>query len=84
MISDDCFFGYILNAGDIPVWGQIGTNPSDEVDISRCARRCNNEPECCSFEYSETTEKCNLNTGCAPTSEKFEDYSFCVKGMYKM
>ena len=83
MISDDCPAGYILNTGDIPGWGQVGSNPSIEDAVSGCSERCNDEPQCCSFEYSKTEKKCSLNTGCSPTTGAYKDYAFCVRGTGK-
>ena len=81
MISEECAgVGYVLNVGDIPGWGQIGSTTT-ENSISGCSDRCDGEPECCSFEYSKTEKKCNLNTGCTPTTGEYKDYAFCVKGM---
>ena len=83
MISDECAgVGYVLNAGDIGGTGQIGQYT--ENSISGCAARCDGIPECCSFEYSTTENKCNLNRDCSPTSGVYKDYYFCVKGMYKL
>ena len=84
MISDECAgVGYILIAGDIGGSGQI-SGPHTENSISGCADRCDGKPECCSFEYSTSENKCNLNRDCSPTSGVYNDYYFCVKGMYKM
>ena len=46
-----------------------------------CARRCDANSKCCSFEYSPKREMCNLNSECQPTSPEFEDFDFCVKGI---
>ena len=85
MISEDCAgVGYVLNAGDIAgSWGQI-SGEFIENSISGCSDRCDGEPECCSFEYSTSENKCNLNRDCSPDSGVYKDYSFCVKGMYEM
>ena len=56
---------------------------SIEDSVYGCSKRCNDEPKCCSFEYSQTEKICNLNKDCAPTSLQFKDYKFCVKGMCK-
>ena len=71
---------YVLKEGDIPGWGQIGHNKTVVATITDCSNMCNNEPNCCSFEYSRTDKKCNLNTGCIPTQNKYLDYRFCAKG----
>ena len=78
--SDFCPAGFLLRPGDIPGRGQIGNNPSTETTISDCSDRCNREPNCCSFEYSATEKKCNLNRDCQPTRGVHKDYRFCSKG----
>ena len=76
-----CPDGYKLKEGDIPGWGQIGHNKTVVATITDCSNMCNNEPNCCSFEYSRTDKKCNLNTDCIPTQNKYLDYHFCtIKG----
>ena len=77
-----CPAGFVFLPGDIPGWGQIGSNPSTEATISDCSDRCNSEPNCCSFEYSATEKKCNLNRDCQPTQDVYKDYSFCSKGIF--
>ena len=83
-----CPAGFVLLPGDIDGWGQIGNNPSSEATISDCSDRCNMynvlyiEPHCCSFEYSATEKKCNLNRDCQPTQGVYKDYSFCSKGNF--
>ena len=75
-----CPAGFVFLPGDIPGVGQIGSNPSTEATISDCSDRCNREPNCCSFEYSATEKKCNLNRDCQPTRGVHKDYRFCSKG----
>ena len=71
----------MLYPGDIPGVGQIGSNPSIEESVLDCSERCIEETNCCSFEYSSTEKKCNLNIDCQPTTEAvYKDYSFCSKG----
>ena len=77
--NSDCPNGFTLMEGDIPGWGQVGSNPTIESTIVGCANRCNDESSCCSFEYSPTTKKCNLNSDCEPTQGVFQDYAFCTK-----
>ena len=72
----------MLIPGDLPGWGQIGSNPSIEATISDCSDRCNGQTNCCSFEYSASTKKCNLNSDCQPTGNVYQDYSFCSKGKF--
>ena len=79
-----CPEGYILVEGDVGGYGNVG-DPSSvpDQDLGSCATLCNNLPnECCSFEWSLTEKKCNLNQECAPTGNKFRDYLFCVKGAF--
>ena len=86
IISGGCPVGYNLNNGDIAGWGYIGR--FYENTISRCAKRCNDDPDCCSFEYSPTDRSCcnkqnvrtncNLNYYCNPNGEMFLDYMFCT------
>ena len=70
----------MLIPGDIPGVGQIGSNPSIEESILDCSDRCIGETNCCSFEYSATEKKCNLNSDCQPSQAVYKDYSFCSKG----
>ena len=71
----------MLIPGDIPGVGQIGSNPSIEESVLDCSERCNVETNCCSFEYSSTEKKCNLNIDCQPTTQAvYKDYGFCSKG----
>ena len=76
-----CPFPYSNDVGDVPGWGSIKSLPSIS-NIESCARHCSTTPfRCCSFEYSPTRRKCNLNTECRPTTTAvFGDYAFCVKG----
>ena len=73
-----CPSGYTSHPGDIYGHSQIGTT-STETDISGCSQRCNDEADCCSFEYSTSEHYCNLNKDCAPTTSVYKDYNFCVK-----
>jgi hypothetical protein len=75
-----CPVGYELNPGDIPGWGQVGTNPSIETSIIGCSQRCDNQSKCCSFEYSQTEQYCSLNSDCKPADPVYKDYAFCSKG----
>ena len=49
-------------------------------NIGSCARLCESNPSCCSFEYSKTTLRCNLNSECEPDEQKYLDYDFCGRG----
>ena len=72
-----CPYGYTLKEGDIPGWGQLGS--TTESTIVECSNRCNDKSSCCSFEYSPTKKRCNLNRDCEPTEAKHQDYAFCTK-----
>ena len=78
-IFSDCPNGFTLMEGDIPGWGQVGSNPTRESTVEGCANRCNDESSCCSFEYSPTKKRCNLNRDCEPTESAYQDYAFCTK-----
>ena len=75
-----CPAGFVLIPGDLPGMGQIESNPSIEESVLDCSDKCNDETNCCSFEYSGTEKKCNLNSDCQPTQAVYKDYSFCSKG----
>ena len=68
-----------LVEGDYPGWGQIGSY-KDIRSTDVCARMCNfkTNPDCRSYEYSNTERRCNLNTVERPTEGKYKDYAFCV------
>ena len=85
-----CPENYTEYPGDVPGWGSIMslTSPHEFEyklppidDINSCAQACDGTLDCCSFEFSQTEVRCNLNTECGPTStEIYKDYTFCVKG----
>ena len=77
MLISVCGDGFTLKPGDIPGWGQIST--TTESTIIGCSNRCMHMSDCCSFEYSPTTKRCNLNKDCFPTQGVFQDYAFCTK-----
>ena len=82
-LNGQCPYGYVLKEGDIP--GSGLSLETVEATIADCSHRCNNKPNCCSFEYSQTEKKCNLNTGCTPTTGIILDqgslpWLFCTKG----
>ena len=83
-----CPENYKEYPGDVPGWGSIMSLPSfwgssdlpPINDMNSCAYACNLTPDCCSFEFSQTEVRCNLNTECGPTStENYNDYTFCGK-----
>ena len=74
-----CPDSYFYSAGDIHGPGSVRTIPSVS-SISSCGRLCDNDSACCSFEYSQWTDLCNLNKECLPTASVYQDFDFCVKG----
>ena len=83
-----CPENYTEYPGDVPGWGSIISLPNffaspdlPAIDnIDSCALACDLTPDCCSFEFSQTEVRCNLNTECGPTStENYNDYTFCGK-----
>ena len=77
--GSSCPVHYYKDAGDVPGWGSIQSLPSINNVVS-CARHCDVTSGCCSFEYSPTEMKCNLNRECRPTKGAYKDYAFYVKG----
>ena len=78
-LNGQCPYGYVLKEGDIP--GSGLSFETVEATIADCSNRCNNKPNCCSFEYSQTEKKCNLNTGCTSTTGQGSlPWLFCTKG----
>ena len=78
--SYQCPNGYFRLIGDVPGYGTIKGNIVKDT-ITKCAQWCESTNGCCSFEYSYTTLKCNLNSECYPTvqnpTEKENEF-FCV------
>ena len=80
----DCPQGYQLTQGDIPGWGNsIKPGGYLNQNIGQCKDLCNANNLCCSFEWSPTERRCNLNQECVPTEGKYKDYLFCHKPMSK-
>ena len=77
-VDTECSKGYVLVPGDIPGWGQI--QGRIKTDAKGCAELCNDNKDCCSYEYSPRKKRCNLNRDCKPTRKKFKDFNFCAKG----
>ena len=74
-----CPNGYFRLIGDVPGSGTIKGKYVHQ--ITKCAQWCESTSGCCSFEYSYTTLRCNLNSECYPTAtatETEKDF-FCVK-----
>merc|ERR1711962_494821 len=83
-----CPENYTEYPGDVPGWGSIISLPNffaspdlpPIINIDSCALACDFTTNCCSFEFSQTEMRCNLNTECGPTStENYNDYTFCGK-----
>ena len=73
----ECPEGYESKSGDVEENVQIGSF-TDVLTIMDCANHCRDTENCCSFEYSFTEFKCNLNSDCEPnTQEQYKDYYFC-------
>ena len=64
--------------GYSPGWGQL--KEKVQTDSMGCAKLCNHQDECCSYEHSPAEKLCNLNKDCKPTAQKYMEYNFCVKG----
>ena len=78
-IDSGCTNGYNLIHGDVPGWG-LQIKGRIKTNNKGCAKLCNEEKNCCSYEYSPTEKLCNLNKDCKPSAKVYKDYSFCVKG----
>ena len=62
----------------MPGWGSdIGSRL--DLTLEQCAKRCNNEISCLSFEHSPSKKKCNLNKIAEPTQDSNADFIFCSK-----
>merc|ERR1719312_2344450 len=78
--TGDCPQGYKLTPGDIPGWGDsIKPGGYLNQNMGQCKDLCNANNLCCSFEWSPTERRCNLNQECVPTEGKYKDYLFCHK-----
>ena len=69
---------YVYVAGD--VIGEGIRCIKRVYNFASCARHCDANSNCCSFEYSPKKHMCNLNSECQPTAKVWEDFNFCVKG----
>ena len=75
--SKECPEGYESKTGDVGGNGQIGSF-TQVLAIMDCSNHCRDTDNCCSFEYSFTEFKCNLNSDCEPNvQEQHKDYYFC-------
>jgi len=75
--SESCPSSYKYVAGDIPGGGIKAMRSVG--NIHDCAEHCKANANCCSFEYSRRTKRCNLNSECKPTRGVWQDYDFCVQ-----
>ena len=73
-----CPAGYDSKDGDIPGWGQI--RGRIRTTMEGCSEECNKQEGCCSYEFSYSSQLCNLNKDCQPSQPKYLDYYFCTKG----
>ena len=71
-----CTAGYLLQSGDIIGHG-IGENLASSVE--ECANWCTQEGNCCVFEYSPSTKKCQLHKDCHSNHAQYGDFMFCRK-----
>ena len=65
LITDEeqiCPVGYIEKSGDI-VGPGIETNRASSIE--ECAYRCSMNPDCCVFEYSQSSRECHIHGNCA-------------------
>ena len=75
-----CSAGYTMSVGDIAGSPDLGST-SNVASAEVCAQNCENAPTCCSFEWSQSSQTCNLNTGCdITTSTNDGDFLFCKRG----
>jgi len=76
-----CPQGYELTPGDVLGRGDsIKSGGYDDINlIDDCKDLCNSNALCCSFEWSPTEKRCNLNKECLPTKGWYKDYLFCHK-----
>ena len=72
-----CPSGYALMHGHLYGSGQLDT--FNVMNIKECSLKCDGEHSCCSFEYSPSESKCNLNKNCNPDGGIWRDFKFCSK-----
>merc|ERR1711862_725012 len=78
LFTEVCPLGWVTNDGDTPGWGQLGGGIFTG-NVGECTQRCEENPSCCSIEYSPTEKLCNLNRDCTPSAPKYKDYLYCTK-----
>ena len=77
-LTGSCPWGYVQQEGDAPGWGSdIGS--SLDLNKYECAKRCDSQTTCLSFEHSLKQMKCNLNKIADPSEIPYYDYIFCTK-----
>mmetsp|Transcript_92763 Transcript_92763/g.262344 ORF Transcript_92763/g.262344 Transcript_92763/m.262344 type:complete len:370 (-) Transcript_92763:86-1195(-) len=74
-----CPSGYSIVAGDVPGKDQFGLEGRKQATIYLCAAECDHMSGCRSFEWSQSTEACNLNKVAVPSAESFQDFVFCQR-----
>ena len=74
---EGCPDGFFNELGDIGGSGQIGGGI--KTTMAGCGKECTRTPACCSFEFSYTSQLCNLNSDCFPSLPPYLDYYFCTK-----
>mmetsp|Transcript_114970 Transcript_114970/g.245507 ORF Transcript_114970/g.245507 Transcript_114970/m.245507 type:complete len:550 (+) Transcript_114970:51-1700(+) len=74
-ILNDCPSGYISHEGHLEDGGRLSSKES----IGECARACESDDDCGSFEYSTSEMWCVLNSKSRPNFWKHKDYHFCEK-----
>ena len=73
-----CPQAYTPEPGNVVGVGKLGYfSPVANIDL--CARNCEDNNKCCSFEYSPSRMTCNLNSECGPTADGIEGQIFCVR-----
>jgi len=51
-------------------------------NIYQCAGRCDDKPNCCSFEFNTEQKLCTLNYDCDSTDIWWKKQTYCIKGNY--
>ena len=74
-ITGGCPTGYRERQGDVPGFGSLASHPGQTV--LECSRLCDASSVCNSFEWSPTSNTCNLNAEWQPTEEAYLDYIYC-------
>mmetsp|Transcript_53790 Transcript_53790/g.149263 ORF Transcript_53790/g.149263 Transcript_53790/m.149263 type:complete len:473 (-) Transcript_53790:108-1526(-) len=73
-----CPEGYQYIAGDVPGSDQFGREDKlKRPKLELCAKECNKQPLCMSFEWSPTKFQCNLNKIAEPKAGRYLDFTFC-------